>query len=101
MGFLFGPLGIAWSFLRNLTWREILAIVITAGGALLYILGHRAGAKGEREAQALADMEFGRDIQDAADKARRKHDTEMAGLPELERKRRALDRLRAKGRARD
>lgn len=82
------------------TWAgRALAII---GAALLALLvAYQQGRRDRARDQQLADMEYGRDIRDAADRARREHDQKMAGLDHLERKRRALDRLWAKGRLRD
>lgn len=48
MAWIFSLPGLAWGFIRRLTWRELVAIAVTAGAALIYIKGRRDGVAAEK-----------------------------------------------------
>lgn len=97
MSALLGLLATAWGFLRQLTWREILAGAVTLGMAFLYILGRRQGASKARREQAEADMELSEQIRDRADEAKQKAARDVGALDHDE----LVERMRARGRLRD
>jgi hypothetical protein len=63
MTFLLSIPGIIWSFLRHLTWQQVLAGAAAVGGALLY----RAGRKSAQKDQQLEDLEAGQDMKEIQD----------------------------------
>ena len=97
MPFIFALPGIVMGFLRRLTWQQLLAGAVVVGGWLLWVLGKRAGRKGEAAEQAAADMEFGEDIRDRAHEAKEQARKDTSGMSHDD----IAERLRAKGRLRD
>jgi len=78
MPFILSLPGMAWGFLRRLTWQQVLAGAAVVGGWLLWTLGQRKGRKGAeakeagRKAEAAEDMkEIRNEVEGLPDDARR------------------------------